>query len=141
MRLSEDDKLVILGEGIYSRERSMLNDLHIYEFNDILKQHTSFNMQSTLLIQHTEFITPIPIDKEHIQILFSGNSETGHCITIYKNNLSIHIFDRSNSNRLNNEHILFIGSLFPYYSQCILFLKKCNRKLIHMIVEFLQLQM
>ena len=51
MGLTEKQKLVVKGIGSCTGDESMLNDEHILEFNNILKNCSSFNMQSPLLVQ------------------------------------------------------------------------------------------
>ena len=51
MGLTEKQKLVVKAIGSCTRDESMLNDEHILEFNNILKNYSSFNMQSALLVQ------------------------------------------------------------------------------------------
>ena len=70
MGLTEKQKLVEKGIGSCTDE-SMLNDEHILEFNNTLKNCSSSNMQSS-----------------------SGNSEKGHWICMYYSNKIIHIYDR-----------------------------------------------
>ena len=62
MDLTEKQKLVVKGIGSYTGDKSMLNDEHILEFNNILKNGSSFNMQSSLLVQTPYNIISIPID-------------------------------------------------------------------------------
>ena len=70
MGLTEKQKLVVKGIGSCTGDESMLNDEHILEFNNILKNCSSFNMQS-----------------------LSGNSEKGHWICMYYSNTIIHIYN------------------------------------------------
>ena len=49
----------------------MLNDEHILQFNNILKNCSSFNIQSSLLVQKP-YIISIPINCEYIQLLSKG---------------------------------------------------------------------
>ena len=76
MGLTEKQKLVVKAIGSCTGDESMLNDEHILEF----KNGSSFNMQSSLLVQKPYNIISIPIHCEYIQLLFSGNSEKGHWI-------------------------------------------------------------
>ena len=50
MGLTEIQKLVVKGIGSCIGDESMLNDEHILEFNNILKNCSSFNIQSSLLV-------------------------------------------------------------------------------------------
>ena len=88
----------------------MLNDEHILEFNNILKNCSSFNIQSSLLVQKPYNIISIPID---CQLLFLGNSEKSHWICIYYSNNIIHIYDSLNVTCLKEEDKVFINRLFP----------------------------
>lgn len=60
----------------------MLNDNHIHKFKKLLKRESNkvFSMQSILLLNVLDDITPIASNKKHIQILFSGHSNHGHWI-------------------------------------------------------------
>ena len=91
----------------------MLNDEHILEFNNILKNCSSFNIQSSLLVQKPYNITSIPINCEYVQLLFSGNSWKGHWIRMYYSNNIIHIYDIHNVKCLKEEDKVFINRLFP----------------------------
>ena len=85
MGLTEKQKLVVKGIGSCTGDESMLNDENNLEFNNILKNSSSFNIQSSLLVQKP-YIISIPIDCEYIQLLFLGNSEKGHWICMYYSN-------------------------------------------------------
>lgn len=113
MGLTYEQKSVVRGLAPYIGDASMLNDIHMSEFNEILKSYSFFNMQSPLLIQKPCNIQPVAIDNEYIQLLFSGNSEKGHWICMYYNNKTIHIYDSLNARCLQNEHKIFINRLFP----------------------------
>ena len=91
----------------------MLNDEHILEFNNILKNCSSFNIQSSLLVQKPYNIISIPIDCEYIQLLFLDNSEKGHWICMYYSNNIIHIYHSLNVKCLKEEDKVFIKRLFP----------------------------
>ena len=95
----------------------MLNDEHILEYNNILKNCSSFNIQSSLLVQKPYNIISIPIDCEYIQLLFLSNSEKGHWICIYYSNSIIHIYDSLNVKCLKEEDKVFINGLFPNNSE------------------------
>lgn len=75
--LTEDEYKIIVGNSENAIEK-MLNDQHMYKFSEIIRENTQFRIQSTLYIQSPEFIVPIPINEEYIQIMYSGNSELGH---------------------------------------------------------------
>ena len=51
MGLTEKQILVVKGIGSCTGDESMLNDEHILEFNNLLKNYSSFNIQSSLLVQ------------------------------------------------------------------------------------------
>ena len=91
----------------------MLNDEHILEFNNIFKNCSSFNMQSSLLVQKPYNIISTPINSEYIQLLFSGNSEKGHWVCMYYSNNIIHIYDSLNAKCVKEEDKVFINRLFP----------------------------
>ncbi|OXU17575.1 hypothetical protein TSAR_015488, partial [Trichomalopsis sarcophagae] len=91
----------------------MLNDIHILEFNQILRSCSSFDMQSPLLVQKPFNINPIPIDSEYFQILFSGNFKKDHWICMYYKDNIIHIYDSLNVGFLHDEHKVYINRLFP----------------------------
>ena len=112
MGLTEKQKLVVKGIGLCTGDESMLNDEHILEFNNILKNCSSFNIQSPLLDQKP-YIISVPIDCEYIQLLFLGNSENGHWICMYYSNNIIHIYDSLNVKCVKEEHKVFINRLFP----------------------------
>ena len=89
MGLTEKQKLVVKGIGSCTGDESMLNE-HILEFNNILKNCSTFNMQSS-----------------------SGNSEKDHWICMYYSNKIIHIYDSLNVKYLKEEDTVFINRLFP----------------------------
>lgn len=113
MGLTEEEKLIVLGEGDYKNEKSMLTDNHITEFNNILRSITKFSMQSPLFLQLPHVIKPVPLEEEYIQILFSGNNEYGHWICIYYNEMIIHVYDSNNQFPLQDHHKIFLNRLFP----------------------------
>ena len=81
--MTEKQKLVVKAIGCCTSDESMLNDEHILEFSNILKNSSSFTIQSLLLVQKPYSIISIPFDYEYIQLLFLGNSEEGHWICMY----------------------------------------------------------
>ena len=113
MGLTEKQKLVVNGIGSCTADESTLNDEHILEFINIIKNCSSFNIQSSLSVQKPYNIISIPIDCEYIQLLFLGNSEKGHwiCSTIAIN--IVHIYDSLNVKCLKEEDKVFINRLFP----------------------------
>lgn len=118
MVLTAKEKLIVKGKGACSGENSMLTDVHMFEFNQIMCAQTIYQMQSTLLLQHPNQIVPVPIEMDFIQILFSGNAHRGHWITIFKRNTQIHIFDTAGNKTLKDEHKIYISYLFPYHAFC-----------------------
>ena len=97
----------------------LLNDLHIFDFNNILKLHSSFDMQSSLMFQKSCKINLISMNSEYIQIFFSGNDKRGHWICMYYNNV-LHIYDSVNAKCLKDEHKVFIKKLFPNISNLLI---------------------
>ena len=134
MGLTEKQKLVVKVIGSCTGDESMLNDEHILEFNTILKNCSSFNIQSSLLVQKPYNIILIPIDCEYIQLLFLSNSKKGHWICMYYSNNIIHIHDSLNVKCLKEEEKVFINRLFPNNPE--LLSKQYSQKLILMIYEF-----
>ena len=61
MGLTEKQKLVVKGIGSCTGDESMLNDEHILEFSNIFKNGSSFNIQSSLLVQKPYNIISIPM--------------------------------------------------------------------------------
>ena len=108
MGLTEIQKLVVKGIGSCTGDESMLNDEHILEFKNILKNFSSFNIQSSLLVQKPYNIISISIDCEYIQLLFLGNSKKDHWICMYYSNNIIHIYDSLNVKCLKDEDKVFI---------------------------------
>lgn len=118
MVITATERLVVKGEGSYSRKNSMLTDVHIHKFNEILQLYSNFEMQSTLLLQRPEQIVPVPFEMNYVQILFSGNAKLGHWIIIYKEHSLLHLYDSANCKQLKNEHLTYMSHLFPYHSAC-----------------------
>ena len=110
--MTEKQKLVVKGIGSCTGDESMLNDEHIMEFNNILKNYSSFNIQSSLWVQKP-YIISIPIDFEYIQLLFLGNSEKDHWICMCYSNNIIHIYDSLNVKCLKEEDKVYINRVFP----------------------------
>ena len=81
MGLTEKEKLVVKEIGLCTGNESMLNDENIF-----------WKLIIYLKIVHLS----IPIDCEYIQLLFLGNSETGHWICMYYSNNIIYIYDSLN---------------------------------------------
>ena len=113
MGLTEKQKLVIKGIGSCTGDESILIDEHILEYNNILKNCSSFYIQSLLLVQKPYNIISIRIDCEYIQLLFLGHSEKGHWICMYYSNNIIHIYDNLNVKCVHEEDKVFINRLFP----------------------------
>lgn len=111
--LTDEEKKIIIGQGDYSGQKSMLIDEHILKFNQIIKHYTNFSMQDTILIQRPWNINPVPLDSEYLQILFSGDTNFGHWICIYYKNGVIHVYDSMMTKFLNNDQKIYLNRLFP----------------------------
>ena len=75
--------LIVRGKNNYAGRNRMLNDDHISKFNEILHNQTNFSMQPTIYIVRPCNIRPVSLYNDCIQILFTGNMDSGHWICIY----------------------------------------------------------
>ncbi|OXU18701.1 hypothetical protein TSAR_001765 [Trichomalopsis sarcophagae] len=113
MVLSHEDQLIVKGTGQFSGVRSKLNDNHIFEFNNILKSYTSFNMQCTVTMQRLSNIRQADLNRQFIQTLFSGSSNNGHWICIFYDNKVIHVYYSINKRNLDGDNLITINRMFP----------------------------
>lgn len=99
----------------------MLNDNHMYKFEELLRIQSNFvfNMQSTLFVQIPQLIVPIREGQRHIQILFSGLANAGHWICTYYDGVRLNVFDSLNARRLTDDQKSYLSRLFPFHPQVV----------------------
>lgn len=94
----------------------MLNDNHIYKFQELLEVESGgiMQMQNSTYLQMLDEIKPIDKSKSHIQILFSGSYKCGHWICSYYDKNVLFIYDSLNNKCLNEDQRKFLSRLYPF---------------------------
>lgn len=106
----KEDEINIITNG------DMLLDNHIDKFSLILESCSNYRLCTTLMKYHPQLIESVPQNVKHIQLLHSGSRKKGHWVCSYYDTKSIYIYDSLNSRELNEDQLIFLKRLFPFYS-------------------------
>lgn len=85
----------------------------MYHFRLILANCSDYDLRDTLYLARLEKIEAVPQHKKHIEILYSTDN---HWICSYYNTKKIYIYDSLNRFSLNNDQIIFLQHLYPYFN-------------------------
>ena len=91
--LNQNHYEIIEGIGDFSEDNSRLTSDHIEGFIKLVSTYSDHRIQSSLLLQNSTSIQLIDMNTKSIQLLYSGESDSGHWIYVYykKNNINYNI--------------------------------------------------
>lgn len=98
------------------RSNEWLGDEHVTRFEGLLRSNTMFEPRGCVFKEIPSEIRPIPRDRDHIEILQSGDNErTGHWTCFYYScdEDQIHMFDSGSGRKLVPEQEAYIRGLLP----------------------------
>ena len=126
--LNQNHYEIIEGIGDFSEDNSRLTSDHIEAFIKLVSIYSDYRIQSSLLLQNPTSIQPIDMNTKSIQLLYSGESDSGHWICVYYENYKLHIYDSLNFNNIHTDHKIFLNRMLPIKTNINLIYEKVHHQ-------------